>query len=456
MKSLNDIQGVYLIGIGGIGMSALARYFMVQGKPVAGYDRVSTPLTQELEAEGMSVHYTDSVDLIPSNFKQLGPNHVLVIYTPAVPSDHAELNYLQQNGYTIMKRSQVLGELSRTYRTVAVAGTHGKTTTSSIVAHLLRSSSIDCNAFLGGISTNYNTNLLTSTNSNLMVVEADEFDRSFLTLSPEVAIITSVDADHLDIYGTAENMLSSFIEFSEKVVSGGTLIYKLGLPFDASTRKKFTYSVSGQSDYYTSDLSIANGRYNFNLNTPFGTITDISFGMPGSHNVENAVAAVAAAQQVGLTDAEIKAGLASYTGVKRRFEVHINTPETVYVDDYAHHPTELTACINSAREMWPGRKVKGIFQPHLFSRTKDHMEGFGQSLSLMDEVILLDIYPAREKPMEGITSAALLQYVSQPNKKLLSKADALNSISHKNTDVLLTLGAGDIDQLVQPIKAKLS
>jgi UDP-N-acetylmuramate--alanine ligase len=456
MKPLNDIQAVYLVGIGGIGMSALARYFMVQGKPVAGYDKVSTPLTQELEAEGMAVHYEDSVELIPNNFKQLGPQHVLVIYTPAIPSDHTELNYLKTNGYTIMKRSQVLGELSRTYRTIAVAGTHGKTTTSSIVAHLLRSSSKDCNAFLGGISTNYSTNLLTSATSNLMVVEADEFDRSFLTLSPEVAIITSVDADHLDIYGTPENMLSGFLEFSEKVVPNGTLIYKLGLPFESSDRRKYTYSVSGNSDYSVAGLTISNGRYHFDLNTPFGKIEGISFGMPGSHNVENAVAAVASVQQVGLTDAEIKAGLSTYTGVKRRFEVHINTPETVYVDDYAHHPTELTACINSAREMWPGRTVKGIFQPHLFSRTKDHMEGFGQSLSLLDEVVLLDIYPAREKPMAGITSAALLEHVSQPNKKLLSKEDVLRGISRKNTDVLLTLGAGDIDQLVQPIKSTLS
>jgi len=453
MKGLTNIQAVYLIGVGGIGMSGLARYFAAQGKMVGGYDKTPTELTKELEAAGIAVHFADDVNAISDSFKNA--ESTLIIYTPAVPSNHSELNYFRNNGFEVLKRSQVLGELSRTYNTVAVAGTHGKTTTSSIIAHLLKSSSKDCNAFLGGISSNYNTNLLTSASSNLMVVEADEFDRSFLTLSPDIAIVTSVDADHLDIYGSADEMLKSFQEFTEKITADGTLIYRLGLPFSDTNKKNFTYSLKEECDYYTTNLSIKSGQYKFDLHSPSGTVKELKFGMPGLHNVENAVAAFAAVDQLGLSEEEIRTGLASYKGVKRRFEVHINTEQLVYIDDYAHHPAEISACLNSVRELFPGRKVKAVFQPHLFSRTKDHMNEFAQTLSTLDEVTLLEIYPAREEPIAGITSSALLEKITAKLKNLQDKASVLNAITKENTDVLLTLGAGDIDQLVSPIKAKL-
>ena len=453
MKGLTNIQAVYLIGIGGIGMSGLARYFAAQGKVVGGYDRTSTDLTKELEAAGISVHFQDDVNAITASFKNA--DNTLIIYTPAVPSNHSELNYFRSNGFEVLKRSQVLGELSKAYNTVAVAGTHGKTTTSSIIAHLLKSSSKDCNAFLGGIASNYNTNLLTSNSSNLMVVEADEFDRSFLTLSPDIAIVTSVDADHLDIYGSADEMLNSFQDFTERITEDGTLIYRWGLPFSNTKRKNFTYSINEKSDYYTSNLTIENGKYKFSAHSPSGSIENLTFGMPGLHNVENAIAAFAAVDQLGLSEAEIRNGFATYKGVKRRFEVHINTDELVYIDDYAHHPTEISACVNSVRELFPGRKVKGIFQPHLFSRTKDHMNEFAQTLSTLDEVTLLDIYPAREEPIDGITSSALLEKITAQKKNLETKSAALDSITRGSVDVLLTMGAGDIDQLVSPIKAKL-
>lgn len=453
MKGLTNIQAVYLVGIGGIGMSALARYFAAQDKIVGGYDRTSTYLTKELEAAGILVHFKDDVNAIPEAF--MSAENTLIIYTPAVPSNHAELNYFRDNGFEVLKRAQVLGELSKTYNTVAVAGTHGKTTTSSIIAHLLKSSSKDCNAFLGGIASNYNTNLLTSTSSNLMVVEADEFDRSFLTLSPDIAIVTSVDADHLDIYGSSDEMLNSFQDFTERITADGTLIYRLGLPFSNTKKRNFTYSINEKSDYYTSNLSIESGQYKFNLHSPSGTMKDLKFGMPGLHNVENAIAAFAAVDQLGLSEDEIRNGFASYKGVKRRFEVHINTDDLVYIDDYAHHPTEISACVNSVRELFPGRKVTGIFQPHLFSRTKEHMTEFAQTLSTLDEVTLLDIYPAREEPIAGITSSALLEKITSEQKSLATKTAVLDSITRSNLDVLLTMGAGDIDQLVSPIKAKL-
>ena len=453
MKGLSHIEAVYLIGIGGIGMSALARYFGEHGKSVGGYDKTKTDLTNELESEGFEIQFDDNPSTIPPVFNV--KESTLVIYTPAVPKDLGILCYFQANGFEVLKRSQVLGELSRTYNTVAVAGTHGKTTTSSIIAHLLRSSSKDCNAFLGGISSNYNTNLLTSIKSNLMVVEADEFDRSFLTLSPDIAIITSVDADHLDIYGSADEMLNSFRDFSNCITENGTLIYRNGLPFSDSKKKSNTYSLREKCDYYTSNLSIEAGRYRFDVHTPSRSVTDLTFGMPGLHNVENAVAAFAAVDQLGLSDDEIRNGFASYKGVKRRFDVHINTDKLVYIDDYAHHPAEINACVNSVRELFPGRKVKGIFQPHLFSRTKDHLNEFAASLSQLDEVTLLEIYPARELPIQGINSSALLEKITSTTKNLMSKAEALETIIPSQTDVLLTMGAGDIDQLVSPIKQKL-
>ena len=456
MKDLNDIKAVYMIGIGGIGMSALARYFHGLGKSVSGYDRTATNLTAELQQAGIDVHYGNDVEHIPETFKNDDyRKQTLVIYTPAVPGGNAELRYFRDSGHRVMKRSEVLGELSRTYRTIAIAGTHGKTTTGSILAHLLRSSSMDCTAFLGGISSNYNTNLLTSANSELLVVEADEFDRSFLTLSPEIAVITSVDADHLDIYGSTEEMLGSFHDFTLRINENGTLIYRYGLPLNKISRRNLTYSLKERCDYYSTALTIDAGQYVFNLTGPGGLISDLRFGMPGIHNVENAIAAFAAADQLGLSETEVRNGLATYKGVKRRFDVHIRSDELVYIDDYAHHPTEIAACIHSVRELFPDRRVKGIFQPHLFSRTRDHMDGFAESLGLLDGLILLDIYPAREKPMEGITSAALLDRVALRSKQLLSMEQTIANISVENTDVLLTLGAGDIDQLVNPIINKL-
>lgn len=453
MKGLNHISSVYLIGIGGIGMSALARYFALQGKLVAGYDKTATELTKELESSGIKIRFNDNVEEIPNDF--LKKEETLIIYTPAIPKSHSELQYFQTNGFTVLKRSEVLGELSRTYNTIAVAGTHGKTTTSSIIAHLLKQSSKDCNAFLGGISSNYNTNLLASA-SNLMVVEADEFDRSFLTLSPNIGIVTSVDADHLDIYGTAGDLLESFNEFVGQIEPSGKLIYKFGLPISTDRTTAFSYSVNGESDYRTTNISIANGKYQFSLISPSRTIENVTFGMPGLHNVENAVAAFAVADQLGLTDDEIRNGFESYKGVKRRFDVHINTEKLVYIDDYAHHPTEISACIGSVRELFPGRRVKGIFQPHLFSRTQDHMQDFAKTLSTLDEVALLDIYPAREEPIEGVTSEALLQIITLEAKALLSKQAVINDLNPEQVDVLLTMGAGDIDQLVNPIKQKLT
>lgn len=453
MKGLNHISSVYLIGIGGIGMSALARYFVLQGKLVAGYDKTATELTKELESSGIKIRFNDNVEEIPNDF--LKKEETLIIYTPAIPKSHSELQYFQTNGFTVLKRSEVLGELSKTYNTIAVAGTHGKTTTSSIIAHLLKQSSKDCNAFLGGISSNYNTNLIASA-SNLMVVEADEFDRSFLTLSPNIGIVTSVDADHLDIYGTAGDLLESFNEFVRKIEPSGKLIYKFGLPISTDRTTAFSYSVNGESDYRTTNISIANGKYQFSLISPSRTIENVTFGMPGLHNVENAVAAFAVADQLGLTDNEIRNGFESYKGVKRRFDVHINTEKLVYIDDYAHHPTEISACIGSVRELFPGRRVKGIFQPHLFSRTQDHMQDFAKTLSTLDEVALLDIYPAREEPIEGVTSEALLQIITLEAKALLSKQAVINDLNPEQVDVLLTMGAGDIDQLVNPIKQKLT
>jgi UDP-N-acetylmuramate--alanine ligase len=453
MIDFKHIQSIYLIGIGGIGMSALARYFAGHGKVVGGYDRTPTELTQELEQSGISVHYRDDISSVPDTF--LDAQTTLIVYTPAVPRTHSELNHFIVNGYSVLKRSEVLGELSRAYTTIAVAGTHGKTTTSSIIAHLLKSSSKDCSAFLGGISSNYNTNLLVSTLSNLMVVEADEYDRSFLTLSPHMAIITSVDADHLDIYGSAEEMLKSFHDFTNQISNNGVLIYRYGLPFEQSDKHKYTYSLNKKSDYRTSNVKIASGKYVFDVQSPSGMIKNLTFGMPGVHNLENAIAAFAAVDQIGLSESEIRLGLESYKGVKRRFDVHINTEKVVYIDDYAHHPTEISACVNSVRELFPGRKVKGIFQPHLYTRTKDHMNDFAQSLSELDEIYLLDIYPAREEPIEGITSSVLLERITSGSKNLVSKEAVVNSISANNVDILVTMGAGDIDQLVAPIKQKL-
>ena len=451
----DNIHSVYFLGIGGIGMSALARYFKAKGKHVSGYDKTPTALTDELTAEGIDVHFEDNIDIINPKFRN-SKSELLVVYTPAVPKEHKEYCYFMENGFTIKKRSEVLGLITRQHFTVAIAGTHGKTTTSSIVAHILKHSGMDCTAFLGGITQNYHTNLLLSDKSNIMVVEADEYDRSFLTLFPDIAIITSADPDHLDIYGDKKHLEESFNLFAKQVKPNGKLIVKKGLALeDEIINKNLSYSVVSQADFYASNIRVEKGSFVFDLVSKIENIEAITIDVPGRHNVENAVAAAAAAQLLGIKAKEIKNALSSFKGVKRRFEYQIKSKNLVYIDDYAHHPEELKACINAVREMYPGKKITGIFQPHLYTRTRDFADGFAGSLDLLDECILLDIYPARELPIEGVSSKMLLEKMHIQNKMLLQKNELVKDIKDRELEVLLTLGAGDIDQFVEPIKKAL-
>lgn len=443
---------VYLVGVGGIGMSALARYFNHQGLRVAGYDRTETELTRALVSEGVEVHYDDCVTLIPVEFRS-APLDTLVVYTPAVPADHAELTYLKENGFKVVKRSVSLGVIAASKHALAVAGTHGKTTTSTLLSHLLVEALGGVNAFLGGIAKNYGTNLLLSKN-NILVAEADEFDRSFLQLFPNAAVVTSTDADHLDIYGSHESVLRSFGDFVGQIKPGGVLVVKQGieLPIANSEIAVYRYSVDGGGDFHAENMvRNENGTYTFDIVTPKETLTACTLGIPGWINVENAIGAVALALTVTGDVAAIKRGLASFGGVKRRFDYHINTTALTYIDDYAHHPEELRASISSVKQMFPHRKVCGIFQPHLFTRTRDFAEGFAKSLSLLDEVILLDIYPARELPIEGVTSQIIFDKITSSNKVLIEKGQLLAELEHRSVDVLMTLGAGDIDKLTEPI-----
>lgn len=449
MNSLSDISSVYLIGIGGIGMSALARYFAQRGMSVAGYDRTASALTDSLVSEGIGLTLDERVEAIPQPF--LRKEGTLVIYTPAIPKEHPQLQFFRSSGFELMKRAEVLGLVSEDYRTVAVGGTHGKTTTSSLLTHLLRSSHLSCNAILGGISADYQTNFLSSGRSQLLVTEADEYDRSFLQLHPHIAIVTSVDADHLEIYGSAGQMEEGFRAFAERVPDSGIFIHRAGLPFDdlETEARKLTYAVEDEADYRAINVRVENGRFTFDLLMPDGIYwKDLVLGIYGRHNVENAVAAIAAATLLGAREEEIRAALASCKGVQRRFEIHLNTPSAAYVDDYAHHPSELDACISAARELFPNRRLTGIFQPHLFTRTRDHLDGFAQSLSKVDELILLDIYPARELPIDGVTSSALLEQIPMVEKRLLQKNEVVPFLENNRPDVLLTIGAGDIDRLV--------
>jgi UDP-N-acetylmuramate--alanine ligase len=443
-----DKHIIYFLGIGGIGMSALARYFIAKGYQVHGYDRTPTPLTQSLEKEGMIIHFHEDIALIPA---ETG----LVIYTPAIPAENTEFQYLKKSGVRMMKRAEVLGMFSSEYKTIACAGTHGKTTTSTLVAHLMQQSHVGCQAFLGGISRNFDTNLLLSETSPYLVAEADEYDRSFLHLHPFIAIITSIDSDHLDIYHTLGAVHEAFSSFTGNIVPGGTLLLKNGLELPLQTPagcKVYTYSVNEESDYFASNLSLENGFYHFDFNYPFGKIHDLTLGIPGLYNVENAVAALAAAMLSGVTPEELSQGLASFKGVKRRFDIRLNENNLVYIDDYAHHPEEIKACISSARAMFPGRRLTGIFQPHLFSRTRDFANEFAKSLSMLDEIILLPIYPAREQPITGIDSQMLLALIDHPDKHLVEKSALPGYFSGKQIQVLLTMGAGDIDTLVEPIE----
>ncbi len=451
------MNNVYLIGIGGIGMSALARHYKHEGYAVAGYDRVESPLTKQLEAEGIAIHYTDDIALVPPQFKS-GADNVLVIYTPAVPSSHSELQYYRSNGYEVVKRSAVLGLIAKQKYTLAVAGTHGKTTTSTLLAHLLTVAADGCTAFLGGISKNYHTNLLLS-KSKYLVAEADEFDRSFLQLFPQAAIITSADADHLDIYGTDEEIKKAFAEFASQVAPNGLLVIKKGVNISLPTNGQtiYRYSYNEPCDFYASAITpLDNGHFKFNIHTPNSVITDCTLGIPGWINIENAVAATALAFSVGANESKLKEALANFEGVERRFDVQINTPNITYIDDYAHHPEELKAALSSIRQMFPGRKLTAIFQPHLYTRTRDFYKEFAESLSIADEIILLDIYPARELPIEGITSQIIYDNIANSNKQLCTKSELLDVIKNKkDIDVLVTLGAGDIDRFVKPITAIL-
>jgi len=444
MLDLQDIKKIYFIGIGGIGMSAIARYFLQRGVEVHGYDRTSTELTRALEAEGMQVHYEEDLSKIPAGVD-------LVVYTPAVPISHAEYQYFLSNGFPIKKRAEVLGILSRGMKTVAIAGTHGKTTTSSLTAHLLHSTGIDCTAFLGGIARNFESNYVLGS-SDWMVVEADEFDRSFLHLHPDIASIMSMDADHLDIYGDAETLLETgFKAFAKQLKPGGTLWLQHSLThqFDASTPYR-SFGVEG-GDYQAHNIRVEKGYFVFDYTSPEGTIAGLRMPLPGRHNVENATVALSIALQLGASEADLRAGLEAFRGVKRRFEIIYRDGEVAFFDDYAHHPTELKAAIGAAKELFPGEKVTGIFQPHLFSRTRDFAEGFAEALDELDEIYLLEIYPARELPIPGVSSDMLIKLMKNHNVQLISKADLLPALQKNKPRVLLTLGAGDIDTLVEPI-----
>ena len=452
MKRLEDITRIYFIGIGGIGMSALARYFRFHGKKVSGYDKTETVLTKELMKEGISVHYQDRLDLAPKDAD-------LVVYTPAIPASHQELAFYKANGYELAKRSEVLGIITNSSFNICVAGTHGKTTISTMIAHLLRHTGYGCNAFLGGISVNYNSNYW-SDKRNVCVVEADEYDRSFLRLSPDIAVISAMDPDHLDIYGTAEVMEEAFIEFSGRLKSGGKLLYKYGLKrsTDLKGQTKLSYSLDNISaNAYASGLQNRDGGYVFDLVVDNWQLKQVELNMGGLHNVENTVVAVAVAHALGIEDLKIKEAIAAFRGVKRRFEYLVRNKNWVFVDDYAHHPEELRALISSAKKLFPGRRCMVIFQPHLFTRTRDLAEGFAESLDLANEVVLLPIYPARELPIEGVTSNIILDKMKNKAKQILEKDELLKEVREMKEKadkpmLLIAAGAGDIDQLVEPVK----
>ena len=444
--NLSTIHNIYLIGIGGIGMSSLALYFKSLGKNVAGYDKTPTDITKNLQEKAIEVHFEDSVDLISNVYKN--SLNTLVIYTPAVPKNHTELNYFLQHKYIVLKRSEVLGEITKNTFCLAVAGTHGKTTTSTMLGHILFEAGINATSFLGGISENYNSNLILG-GAEVSVVEADEFDRSFLKLSPNIACITSMDADHLDIYGDTLEFEKSFKDFGAKISE--TLIVKKGLPFNA-----LTFGIDENADYNATNIQIQNGAYIFDVKTPNEIIKEVKINLPGKHNVLNAVAALAMANSYGISLPVIAKALLSFKGIKRRFSYKIKTENLVLIDDYAHHPTEINAVASAVREMYSTKKILGVFQPHLYSRTRDFADDFAKSLSLFDALILLDIYPARELPITGITSNWLLEKVNLSAKKLSSKENLYQNIIQSKAQVIVMIGAGDIGELVTEIKNKLA
>jgi len=455
---LEQYNSIYFLGIGGIGMSALARWFKHKGLRVAGYDKTPTPLTHELLEEGMEIHFEDRVEFIPG---YISKEKTLVVFTPAIPKNHVEHAYLKENGFTIVKRSEVLGLLTKNYKTVAVAGTHGKTTTSSLIAHILKTAKKDMVAFLGGITANYDSNLVMhgEVNDNTIVVaEADEFDRSFLRLFPHTAIVTSADADHLDIYGDHLQMLSSYKEFISQIRKGGDLIIHESiaeLANEATHINKVSYGMS-RGQFFAGNIIAKGGFFEFDLHGFDKKIEKIQLGVPGFHNMENAIAASLVALKLGINENVLRESLLSFRGVKRRFEFIIKKDNLVFIDDYAHHPAEIEAFLTSLKEMYKGRKITVVFQPHLFTRTRDFAEGFITSLSLADEVLLMDIYPAREEPIAGVTSDMLFNDITSPVKIRCGKNDVLQKLGSMDIEVLATVGAGDIDTLVKPIKELLS
>jgi UDP-N-acetylmuramate--alanine ligase len=447
LPHIDQFSNIYFIGIGGIGMSALARYFRCIKKNVAGYDRTDTPLTRELATLGIDIHYEDAMELVPEEYRNA--DQTLVVYTPAVPSTQTELSHFRKEGYRVMKRSEVLGLITRDSFCFAVAGTHGKTTTSCILAHLLRETGVPLTAFLGGISEDFNSNFLFE-GTAYTVVEADEFDRSFLQLEPDAACITSVDADHLDIYGTESELLDSFIEFTGKLKSGGKLFVRNGLPL-----KGITYGIDDDSDYCIRNLRIEHGTYIFDLGTPETTLKGVRFNKPGRHNLLNGLAAFAMAIQAGPPPYRLAEALETFKGVQRRFSYCIKEMEFVFIDDYAHHPTEIDAVFQAVQEMHPGKSIIAVFQPHLYSRTRDFAPEFAQSLAKFDRILLLDIYPAREKPIDGVNSQWLLDQIENPNKKLVNKENLVREILDQKPQVLVTMGAGDIGLEIPRLKKEL-
>jgi UDP-N-acetylmuramate--alanine ligase len=445
--NLNQIHNVYFVGIGGIGMSALARYFQFIGKNVAGYDKTETQLTSELQENGIKIHFEDNINLIADSFKN--SENTLVVITPAVPKNHSEWNFFLDNGFTVKKRAEVLGIITKDTFCFAVAGTHGKTTTSSILGHILYESGIDVTAFLGGIVEGYDSNLI-GTGKTVTVVEADEFDRSFLHLHPNMSCVTSMDADHLDIYGDVAAIEASFKEFANKVPSENLFIVK-GLALEGKT-----IAVNIGADYIAQNIRIENGFYVFDIKTATELIENVKFGLPGHHNLTNALLAFAMAKSYGVENEKISTALASFKGVRRRFSFQIRTEKLVYIDDYAHHPTEINAVHQAVRELYPNKKIIACFQPHLYSRTKDFVESFAESLSQFDELLLLEIYPARELPIEGVNASWLLEKINSKNKQLVTKEKLLTCFQNSDADVYITIGAGDIGEMVKDIKKVLN
>ena len=465
--NLDSYKHIYLIGIGGIGMSALARYFNAKGKNVCGYDKVQSTLCKQLENEGIKIYYNDEVENIPQVIRNATYDEVLVIYTPAIAKQNADLNFFSDKGFKLYKRAEVLGVISKQSYTIAVAGTHGKTTTSAILAHILQNAGKQTTAFLGGISKNYNTNLLLAEKGDILIVEADEYDRSFLQLHPDIAIITSVDVDHLDIYKNKEDLHVAFKQFVSQIKQKGVLLVEESIAIDFAVPEagaKLSYSASTKADYYAENINVKEGKTAFDMialdvmpgMTSEKKQEDLELILPGIHNVSNAVAAAAVACYLGLSFEDITQGLSTFEGIKRRFDVHINSKNLVYVDDYAHHPKEVSSTINAAKELFPDREITVIFQPHLFSRTKVFAQDFAESLSLANQLILLDIYPARELPIEEVNAKMLLDLCTNPKKETCSKEKLLKVLEQEELDVLLTLGAGDIDTLVEPIKHLLN